>query len=80
MEQGYARKPDPAMVLAALEKYALDPAETLMVGDREIDIQAGRAAGVRTCLFGPAELSASADVGIEQYDQLLKLLQSENDA
>jgi HAD superfamily hydrolase (TIGR01509 family) len=75
VEQGYPRKPAPAMVLAALEKHALKPEETLLIGDREIDIQAGRAAGVRTCLFGGAELETPADIRIERYSQLLSLLQ-----
>jgi HAD superfamily hydrolase (TIGR01509 family) len=74
VEQGYARKPDPAMALAALQKYSLDPGECLFVGDRELDIQAGRAAGVRTCLFGETELAEPADLHIEQYAQLLNII------
>ncbi len=77
VEQGHARKPDPAMALAALEKYALFPAETLMVGDREIDIQSGRAAGLRACLFGQTQLSAPADIQIKDYDDLIKILAEE---
>ena len=74
VEQGYPRKPGPAMVLAALEKYALNPTETLLVGDREIDIQAGRAGGVHTCLFGKTKLTTPADMQIENYNQLLTTL------
>lgn len=51
-EQGYPRKPAPQMILAALSKYNLDPTETLMAGERIIDIQAGQAAGIQTCLIG----------------------------
>jgi HAD superfamily hydrolase (TIGR01509 family) len=78
VEQGYARKPDPAMLLAALEKYTLNPAESLLVGDRELDIQAGRAAGVHTCLFGGTELATPADFQIERYAQLLSRLQGKD--
>ena len=77
VEQGYARKPDPAMLLAAMEKYHLDPAETLLVGDRELDIQAGQAAGVRTCLFGSADLTVPADMRVANYQQLLAILADE---
>ena len=73
-EQGYPRKPDPAMALAALEKHAMQPDKTLFIGDRDIDIQAGRAAGVRTCLFGVTDLSIPADIRISHYDQLLEIL------
>ncbi len=79
VEQGYPRKPDPAMMLAALEIYALDPAATWMVGDRELDVEAGRAAGLRTCLFGRACLAHPADLHIDHYAHLLALLQASED-
>lgn len=71
VEQGYARKPDPSMVQAAMEKYALQPTETMLIGDRELDILAGQAAGIRTCLIGQAELKVPADVRVDSYSQLL---------
>ena len=74
VEQGYPRKPDPAMALAALAIYGLDPAVTWMVGDRELDIQAGRAAGLRACLYGRAALAQPADFQIDHCSQLLALL------
>lgn len=75
-KQGYPHKPDPAMVLAALGRHALNPAETLLVGDRALDIQAGRAAGIGTCLLGKAALTVPADIQINDYQQLLELLNS----
>jgi len=77
LEQGYPRKPDPAMVLAVLEKHNLLPDETLMVGDRELDIQSGLAAGVHTCLFGGLKISIPVDVTIDSYEQLLSNLMEE---
>lgn len=71
VEQGYPRKPDPALLEAAIRQFNLKRTETLMVGDRDLDIQAGRAAGVRTCLFGQAQLSTPADLHIAHYDRLL---------
>jgi phosphoglycolate phosphatase len=41
-------KPAPDMLRKILTKYSLDPAEALYVGDMTIDVQAGRAAGIRT--------------------------------
>lgn len=48
-------KPDPAPVLAALERLGADPARTVFVGDSPHDMAAGRGAGVRTAaaLWGP---------------------------
>jgi HAD superfamily hydrolase (TIGR01549 family) len=74
VEQGDLRKPDPQIIKAALDEHALNPNETLLIGDHELDIQAGRAANVRTILFGRAELKTSADFQIERYSQLLSRL------
>jgi pyrophosphatase PpaX len=41
-------KPDPEMVLKALEQLNVGPQEALMVGDSKYDIIAGRDAGVKT--------------------------------
>jgi phosphoglycolate phosphatase-like HAD superfamily hydrolase len=62
------------MILAVLEKHHLNPVETLLVGDREIDTQAGRAAGISTCLFSPLELYAPADIRISHFNQLVERL------
>jgi D-glycero-D-manno-heptose 1,7-bisphosphate phosphatase len=45
------RKPAPGMLIAASEALALDLSESWMVGDRWVDIAAGRAAGVTTVLL-----------------------------
>lgn len=42
-------KPAPDVVFAVLERLNWRPDETLMVGDTDADILAGRAAGVATC-------------------------------
>lgn len=48
---GFPRKPDPAMVLALLERHGLAPEECLAVGDRPADVDAAAAAGVRGVLL-----------------------------
>ncbi len=61
------RKPRPGMLLAAAVAHEIDLSESVMVGDRDRDIGAGRAAGCRTVLIGegygrppvpPADLTA----------------------
>ncbi len=44
------RKPLPGMLLTAQREHDLDLAASFMIGDMEGDIEAGRAAGVRTIL------------------------------
>ena len=49
----FKRKPDPEAVQYLLDKYGMDPKETLMVGDRPLDVEAGQNAGTRGCFFDP---------------------------
>ena len=43
---GFAWKPEPDAITYLMETHGLDPKEVAMVGDREIDLASGRAAGV----------------------------------
>ncbi|MDY5137727.1 HAD hydrolase-like protein [Actinotignum timonense] len=45
-EDGFPRKPDPAMFTHMLNKHRLDPARTLAIGDRPIDITTAHKVGV----------------------------------
>ena len=49
MADGFPAKPAPDAVNYLVQKYSLDPARTVMVGDRELDILSGANAGVLTC-------------------------------
>ncbi|ATG53221.1 haloacid dehalogenase [Brachybacterium vulturis] len=64
---GYPRKPDPAMVLALLERHELPPEGCLAVGDRPADVAAAAAADVRGVLLEtpgvPLEAGGAARVG-----------------
>lgn len=48
-DEGFPRKPDPASMLYLKEKYQIQ--NGLVIGDRPIDIEAGKAAGLATYLF-----------------------------
>jgi phosphoglycolate phosphatase-like HAD superfamily hydrolase len=76
-EQGYPRKPNPAMVVAMLTIHALNYDDTLLMGANEVDNQAGRAAKVRTCIFRRALLSQPANYQINDYNELLAILKRE---
>ncbi len=52
-EMGFPRKPDPTSLRYLLGRAGIAPEEAVMVGDRPLDIQAGRAAGTKTCLLDP---------------------------
>jgi D-glycero-D-manno-heptose 1,7-bisphosphate phosphatase len=44
------RKPAPGMILEAAEEHGIDLSRSWMIGDKAIDIECGRNAGVRTIL------------------------------
>ncbi len=71
---GYPRKPDPAMLDDLALRFDLTREQTLAIGDREIDMQAGQAAGMRTCLFGSAATRVRPDATIQHHSELLALL------
>jgi len=53
------RKPQPGMILQAASEFGVDLARSVLVGDMDTDIQAGRAAGLaHSLLFRPHEAPA----------------------
>ncbi|HEK21398.1 MULTISPECIES: D-glycero-alpha-D-manno-heptose-1,7-bisphosphate 7-phosphatase [unclassified Mucilaginibacter] len=45
------RKPKPGLLLQGIEKYNIDPAKSYFIGDRDRDVEAGEAAGVKGILI-----------------------------
>ena len=45
------RKPNPGMILRAMDEWGLDPARCLLIGDKDSDIEAARRAGIAGALF-----------------------------
>ncbi len=52
------RKPNPGMLLRAIADFGVDPARSLVIGDRSSDLEAARRAGVRGALFAGGSLDA----------------------
>lgn len=75
-DDGYPKKPHPAAFEALLKAHDLRREETMAVGDRDIDVLAGRAAGIFTCLFGLKTDNAAADLTIDSFDELYHYLVS----
>lgn len=74
-DSGYGPKPGPGMCLAFARSLSLDPARVVMVGDSLHDLEAGRAAGMRTVavLTGVArhaDLVAHADIVLPDIGSL----------
>jgi D-glycero-D-manno-heptose 1,7-bisphosphate phosphatase len=60
------RKPNPGMLQRAAEEHGLDLSRSWMIGDKPIDVEAGKRAGCFTCLvrtgYGAMETQSAADL------------------
>ncbi len=75
-EDPYPRKPDPTSLLALMGRHGVDAYRSMAVGDRELDVLAGKRAGLRTCFFGQVPENSEADLTVTSFDQLLCWLQA----
>jgi len=75
------RKPSPLMLFEAASRCGVQASECLMVGDSRVDIEAGRAAHMKTCGYipgfcGRTELvNAGVDYVIERFSELCALVE-----
>ena len=60
-ENRFPGKPDPTAVRYLMDTYHLSPAETVMIGDRELDGDSGRNAGCAGCLLTFLDKNADGD-------------------
>lgn len=52
---GFPRKPAPDGIAYLMQKYALDAARCFYIGDRSLDMEAARNAGIQSILYRPAD-------------------------
>ena len=76
--EGIAHKPSPEPLIYICKDLKVEPAETLMIGDTELDIQCGKNAGAKTCgvLYGYRTkdqiLKEKPDLIISGLNELIK--------
>ena len=73
------RKPAPGLIFQARRELGLNLAACVMVGDRDCDLRAGRAAGIRTVFIGnPESRAAVRKTGAPdlEFDSLLAFAQA----
>jgi phosphoglycolate phosphatase len=70
------KKPHPALLIMALERSGVPASKALMVGDGDIDVEAGQRAGVMTCgvTYGQGDINrliaAAPDILIDRLSEL----------
>jgi D-glycero-D-manno-heptose 1,7-bisphosphate phosphatase len=61
----YCRKPKPGMLIRAAQELDLDLEESIIIGDKLSDIQAGRSAGVKTKILVKSGHVVSSDAALQ---------------
>ena len=65
-QSGFARKPDPDAVIYLMKKYNLEPQSTYYAGDRNLDMECAKNAGIPGILYLP-EKSKAVPAGAQTY-------------
>jgi HAD superfamily hydrolase (TIGR01549 family) len=77
-DDGFPRKPDSAGIKAIILRNNLIEDDSLVVGDRELDSEAGRLAGVRTCILGDGNQNTTTTYHVSNLHELYEILLVEN--
>lgn len=73
----FKRKPDPESLNYLIDNNKLDRENTIMVGDRKLDIDAAHNAGIKGCLFDPDAMINSTGNPEYNFNNYYDLLNSE---
>jgi len=74
--ESYWRKPNPGMVLDALQRLHLNPSHSVFLGDSQRDLEAAQRGKIKTCLW-LTSLSIEVPPGItlvHDYDQAMRAI------
>jgi phosphoglycolate phosphatase len=72
------RKPSPIPIQFVLEKYGLKPEDAVIIGDSNFDIEAGKAAGIKTIAvtygYRPVEELQKADYIVNSMPEVIPII------
>lgn len=75
-QDAFCRKPNPGMILQAMREFQLDLASSVIIGDKESDIEAGLRAGVGTTILirdGEASSPTAATFTVRHVGEVAEL-------
>jgi phosphoglycolate phosphatase-like HAD superfamily hydrolase len=77
-DDGFPKKPNPTAIKIIVARNDIPPWEGLAIGDRAFDIAAGRAAGLRTCLFREVDTRAQPTYRVNHLNEIMEIVRQEN--
>ncbi len=72
----YRRKPNPGMILEAIDKHDIDPSKSFMIGDSGSDVIAGQRAGLKTILISDDLQNSNPDYYVPNHIELSNLIEN----
>lgn len=68
------RKPEPGMIMTAMSKYNIDAKQSVLIGDKQTDIQAGSSAGIKSLYL--LKTTLDAEKSSRHYESQAKTIHS----
>jgi HAD superfamily hydrolase (TIGR01549 family) len=74
-QHGFERKPSPDAIQHLIRTHGIDHAEAIMVGDRDLDLESGKNAGISSCFYTDERVeNPQADYVVTNVEELYKII------
>ena len=74
-EHGFQRKPSPDAIQHLIRTHGIEHSEAIMIGDRNLDLQSGKNAGISSCYFTDELVeNPHADYVVTSVEELYKII------
>ncbi|WP_201715658.1 HAD-IA family hydrolase [Rossellomorea arthrocnemi] len=74
-QHGFERKPSPSAIQHLIRTYEIDHSEAIMIGDRDLDLESGKNAGISSCYFADERVeNPHADYVVTSVEELYKII------
>ncbi|MGG4168966.1 HAD-IA family hydrolase [Rossellomorea vietnamensis] len=74
-EHGFERKPSPDAIQHLIRTHDIQLSEAIMIGDRDLDLESGKNAGISSCYFTEKRVdNPRADYVVTSVEELYKII------
>ncbi|MCR8849355.1 HAD-IA family hydrolase [Rossellomorea sp. SC111] len=74
-EHGFERKPSPNAIQHLIRTHNIEHSEAIMIGDRDLDLESGKNAGISSCYFTDERVeNPHADYVVTSAEELYKII------
>ncbi|MFI8684551.1 HAD-IA family hydrolase [Rossellomorea sp. NPDC077527] len=74
-EHGFERKPSPDAIQHLIRTHGINQSEAIMIGDRDLDLESGKNAGISSCYFTDRMVeNPHADYVVTSVEELYRII------